>query len=181
MKLVELRPDTPEFEAVLRINAEAFPDNERLDLDAIIRKQPSNGKHFLGIMDDEGVLRGFFMIIMTEDCAYICYFAVDPACRGAGIGSKALALLFEYCGARQVVVDFEALDESAPNNEQRKRRRAFYLRNGFFPTGYFQYYMDCEFEIFSNFETYDRPAYERLIEGIKREVGNYLTPHYRKD
>lgn len=170
--------DTAQF---IRINDEAFPKNERVRVADMFAEQAGLDKHILGIYDDDGSFVGFFMLILTEDCAYVSYFAIDPALRCRGLGGRALKRMQEYCGTRQVVLDFEAPDESCPDNDMRLRRRAFYLRNGFYETGFYQYYMDCEFEIVSNRPEYDRAAYERLLDGIRRHFGNYVTPHYRKD
>jgi len=50
---------------------------------------------------------------------------------------------------KYLVVDFEMLDENAPNNEQRKRRKDFYLRNGFKETGRGLRYFGVDYEIMS--------------------------------
>ena len=166
MKLIRLKPDSPELATLCSINEEAFPPNERMNL-----------------TDDNGAVCGFFIIVLTDDCCYVAYFAVMAAYRGQGIGSQALKLLFEYCGNRQLIIDFEAIDEKAPNNEQRKRRRAFYLRNGFFPTGYFRHYMDCEFEVFSNWEIYNQQIFVKLLDSTRCAISDaeILAPPYRRD
>ena len=182
MKLIRLTPDSPELATLSRINEEAFPINERLNLLDIIKHESLIDRRFLGIINDEGKMCGFFMIILTDDCGYGAYFAIEASLRGHGIGTKALKLLIEYCGKRQLIIDFEALDENAPNNDQRKRRRNLYLRNGFFPTGYFRYYMDCEFEVFSSWKNYNQEAFMRLIDSTRCEVTDveFLAPPYRK-
>lgn len=183
MKLIRLTTDSPEFDAVYRISEEAFPANERINLYDAFRAESTIDKRLLGIIGDEGTLCGFFMIILTDECVYGSYFAIEASRRGHGIGTKALKLILEYCGKRQFIIDFEAIDENAPNNEQRKRRRDLYLRNGFFPTGYFRHYMDCEFEVFSSHKDFDLDAFNRLIDSTRCENldKDFLAAPYRKD
>ena len=79
------------------------------------------------------------------------------------------------------MVDFEAVDENAPNNDQRIRRRNFYLRNGFKETGYFQFYMNTEFEIFCTQTKFDRDEFDALISFIHSKSDSFDPHLYRKD
>lgn len=47
-----------------------------------------------------------------------------------------------------MVVDFEILDGHADNSEQRKKRRNFYLQNGYKETGLFVSFMGVDYEVF---------------------------------
>jgi len=63
-------------------------------------------------------------------------------------------------------VDLEMLDETAENREQRENRRAFYLRNGYQPTGHFLSYFGVDYKILRMDETFDFEMFRRLMEQL---------------
>ena len=63
-----------------------------------------------------------------------CGLAVEPALRDRGLGSAALEALQARYAPRPLVVDIEEPWEGAENFAQRQRRKAFYLRCGFYET-----------------------------------------------
>ena len=179
MRLVRLFPDSRDIPLVEKLNDEAFPDNERVKISDLFEFGRDGKMEILGIYDVE-LFCGFFVIRKTGGIAYIAYFAVCPENRSCGIGSKALSLLREHYPDRQIVVDFEACDESSENNSQRVRRRSFYLRNGFVPTGWFQFYMQTEFEIFCSSKDFNKKSLEEMNAEIHERVPEYDPHLYRK-
>ena len=177
-----LNPETdPERRAqISRLNLLSFPEEERLDLDSIF---PSSGKGEpdFWTIEEEGRFAGFFMVRRSGKIVYIAYFAVEPALRGRGIGSRALRRLTALYPDCQTVVDFEAPDSRCPNNGERVKRRNFYLRNGFFPTGWYQFYMQNEFEIASASPEFDKPAYDAFIAEMHARYPDFDPHPYRKD
>ena len=91
---------------------------------------------------------GFMAVRIYEEISYLFFLAIDPEHRSGGYDSRALKLLKEIYPWKQQVVDFEKLDNAAENNEQRKKRRSFYLRNGYKETGKFVSYFGVQYEIF---------------------------------
>ena len=180
IRLVKTLPGSPDLPLIRALNAEAFPLEERISVTYMMHGLRVPDQELLAIHAD-GRFAGFFSMILLGRCAYICYFAILPRLRSMGIGSAALRALAAHYPDHQVVVDFEAPDDAAPNNAIRLRRRAFYLRNGFHPTGYYQFYMETEFEIACTDPVYDRPGYEALVAAIHAEVPDFDPHHYRKD
>ena len=180
IRLKQMTPDGPDAGMLRELNDEAFPPEEHIDIDYLFNGLKRLNQEILGIYCD-GAFAGFFAMLVHGKCAYISYFAVRPDLRSRGIGGAALSRLREHYAGFQIVVDFEAPDDGAPNNAMRVRRRAFYLRNGFYATGYYQYYMDTEFEITCSQPDYDRAGYERLERALHAEVPDFDPHHYRKD
>ena len=114
---------------IVKLYEQSFPANERRPLDALL--QDSTGSSdFLAFYRGDTFI-GFACLLTWQDLSHILYFAIDAAQRGKGYGSEALALLRTLKPNHRILADLEADDPSAPNDEQRKKRRQFYLRNGY--------------------------------------------------
>ena len=109
----------------------AFPAEEQIPYDDLI--------HLLDAMDidytaycDGGMLVGFTMVLRLPKYNWGWYFAVRDELRGKGYGQEILsAVLEKYRDGHPFIIDIESpYQPDAPNPEQRKRRHAFYLRNG---------------------------------------------------
>lgn len=169
---------TAAFDDAERLNREAFPPQEYIPIDKMLLVAEDWGLDLLAYYDGED-FAGFIVVMTTCDTGYVFYFAVEPSLRSRGYGGKILSHIRRRYAEKQMVIDIEAPDESAPNNEQRLRRRAFYLRNGYHATGYYIFYMNTEFEIVCSRPLLDKPAYETLLKGIK--VHEFTPRLYRKD
>lgn len=111
------------------------------------------------------------VIFTLSDIKYgICLlFAVGVSYRSCGYGSEILSRLKELYPAYQIVLDIEAADESAPNLAQRIRRRDFYRRNGYVPTGHYIAYWGMTFEILCSGGDFDLAVYKELVSNIRVE------------
>ena len=58
------------------------------------------------------------------------YFAIAPESRGQNVGSTALKMLFERYKNKRFILEIENTEIESDNLEERKRRKAFYLKNG---------------------------------------------------
>lgn len=176
MELKLLAPDSPEIPQIRRINDVSFPDNERVPIDELFR---FGGIDVIGITNN-GETAGFLAMRRFADLAYIAYFAIAPEIRSQGIGTAALKALHGFYADCQIAVDIEAPDDKYPNNAQRLSRRGFYMRCGFIPTGWFQFYMDTEFEIFSSVPDFNKTAFEDMNAEIHAKAPEFDPHLYRK-
>ena len=113
----------------------AFPREERIpwkDLLRLVREMPLE---FAEYRDGEELL-GLTIVYPRPRLSWFWYFAVPEQRRGRGIGQRILAALLARYEGRSAVLDMEdPAQPGAPNPEQRRRRAAFYRRNGFRETG----------------------------------------------
>lgn len=81
---------------------------------------------------DNGVFVGFTMVLRLPQYNWGWYFAVRKELRGKGYGQEILtALLQKHREGNPFIIDIESPTQAdAPNGEQRRRRHAFYKRNG---------------------------------------------------
>lgn len=147
------------------INKEAFPINERLEMEEMLKFAKATNTDVLGIYDGENPI-GFSLITKNDRCGYIYYYAIDKGLRSKGYGSAALRELVRKYEDLQIVLDFEATDENAENNEQRIRRRKFYLGNGFYETGRYTLLSGERFEVVCSCRELDADGFMDLLKII---------------
>ena len=161
------------------INEEAFPECERNSLDDMYASDTAERIEILGIYDDNTIV-GFFIVRKYESIRYLAYFAISKDKCSAGIGSQALKLLIERYPGAQIVTEFETPDDDCDNNALRLRRRHFYLRNGFYETGWYSFYDDTEFNIACSESGFDKEGFERFTVYLSSIVPDHIPKLYRK-
>ncbi len=146
LKLIKLNSDNKDRKYFEQINNEAFPLSERMSFEEIFTFASHTNTDILGIYDDENPV-GFAVLLKNKECGYIYFIAIDSSKRGKGYGSATMRKMMELYPKLQLVLDFEVIDENAENNEQRIRRKNFYLRNGFRETGNYTMLRNDRFEV----------------------------------
>ena len=121
--------ETKNLAEIQRLYEDAFPKNERHPLRNLLTT-PNSPAETMALYDGE-LFCGFAVLLNGRDISHIIYFAIEESLRGKGYGSAALQVLHEYKTGRRIMVDIELESPSAPNNEQRRKRKQFYLRNGY--------------------------------------------------
>ena len=121
---------------ILDLYQKAFPESERKPFSLIERKAAMGSMEIL-VINEGGRRCGLAITAMGPDTDLVLldYFAISEEYRGMGIGTEAILLLKELYCDRQFFLEIEELDETAPNKEERIRRKQFYLRNGMLETG----------------------------------------------
>jgi len=114
------------FEPLIKLYEEAFPPNERRDVDKIKDLVFStNGLSINAIIDNE-VLCGLMIYWKFKDFYYLEHFAIFPEMRNRKIGERTLGLIKDIAKGETIVLEAEPAD-----NELAMRRIEFYKRNGF--------------------------------------------------
>ena len=173
--LKRIEKDSEYKEELERINTEAIPECERNSLDDLM----DTGAEVQGIFLDNAPV-GYFVLRKYKMILYLAYFAVRRERRSEGIGSRALKKLAEEKKDHLIVVEFEA-PPGSETNHMAERRRAFYLRNGFYETGWFTFYDETEFEIACTSTSFDINAFNEFTEYLSTLVSDHIPHAYRKD
>ena len=155
--------------ALRRLYETAFPVGEQIPYDDLI--------HLLDVMDidytayyDDPMFVGLMMVLRLPRYNWAWYFAVQEELRGHGYGQAIFsAVLDKYRGKRPFIMDIESPNQpDAPNPEQRKRRHAFYLRNGLRDTGTCRSYNGITFTILSSSdEPFTLQDYEDIVAALR--------------
>ena len=162
------------WQQVNSLAREAFPPEEYLAPESLVEMSRADNFDFFALTDDDAFI-GFMVVQTHKDLAYLFFLAVDPSCRAKGYGSRAIETLRALYPGKKQVVDFEMPDSAAPNNEQRMRRRQFYLRNGYRETGLFLSYLGVDYEVFCMGGEFEPQAFKDMMKEIRVES---FAPEY---
>lgn len=142
---------------IKKLYRKAFPPIERRPF-YMLKQQDK-----LLVLDD-GEFSGFFSLASCDDIIYVEYYAVSKERRGMRYGSKGLEELKKRYPDRRIFLEIERLDAGARNALQRKRRKAFYLRNGFENSGIFVNVKGCDYEILCLNGKITYEEYQKVVE-----------------
>ena len=147
----------------------AFPVEEQIPYDDLIQLLDAMDIDYTTYYDGE-LLIGLTMVLRLPRYNWGWYFAVREDLRGKGYGQEILtAVLDKYRGQRPFIMDIESpLQADAPNPEQRKRRHAFYLRNGMKDTGTSRTWEGLTFTILTNSEEpFTQQDYDDIVAALR--------------
>ena len=169
MKTVQINSKNADNKELRKIYQTSFPVKEQIPYSDLM--------HLLDVMDidymayyDHDMLVGLTMVLRLPRYNWGWYFAVREDLRGHGYGQEILAaLLKKYHTQHPFIIDIESpLQPDAPNPEQRKRRHAFYLRNGLKDTGTSRTYEGITYTIMTNSdEPFTQQDYDGIIAALR--------------
>lgn len=151
----------PQYREVIDLYRRAFPPEERLPLWHMRLMALRRDVGFRAWLDD-GALVGLTYTVDSPATVWLFYLAVNDSVRSRGYGSRILNGVRRHAAGRTVVLEFEPLDDGAPNLEQRRRRLAFYERGGFALTGYRIHEGDQSYSVMAD-GVFDPGAFRRLV------------------
>ena len=120
---------------VKQIYFESFPKSERMPFPMMVAMSKLWNTQFLSFYDND-VLCGFVYFATNRKLVFVMFFAVDEKLRSKGYGSAILQEIHNRYPNKKIVISIEPCEIGVPDLEIRKRRKAFYLRNGYKETGY---------------------------------------------
>lgn len=153
------------FWTIRKLYLTAFPPIERFPFFYLYRKSISQEIDFF-VLYDESKLIGLLYITKNGDTSIVFYFAILENMRNNQYGSRALEWLQTHSKTKNITLLLEWQDPTADNYEIRKRRKAFYLRNGFKETGFIHNSLDktAHYEIISTTGTFNQSEYLKAVE-----------------
>lgn len=133
---------------VRKLYRNAFPRAERKPY-SVIKKMQKEGRGDFWIYEDKGRFLGFATTINGKNAVLVDYLAVNTNTRGSGVGSAILQDLRRHYGDDKLFLEIETITPLADNNEQRERRKAFYLKNGMQEVGVTANIFETDMELLS--------------------------------
>ena len=148
----------------------AFPVNEQIPMPFLLWKAKKAFVDFLAFYD-EGQFVGFIYLITNNDLTLVLFVAVNSKIQSKGYGGKIMNHVKILYPNNRIILNIEALDECAGNNEQRIKRRAFYIKNGYNSSGIIVADKVATFETLITNGTCKIEEYQALV---KRFMGSVL-------
>lgn len=159
--------DAKLWEKIEEIYLTSFPECERKPFELIKGKMGTDAVDILAFTESEQIA-GLAITMKYRDMVLLDYFAVEAAQRGKGCGSAAIRLLQDQFADKKFYLEIERLKGHTANIAQRKKRKAFYLRNGMHETGMYTRVLGVEYEILSYHES---PTYEEYVSVYEHAYG----------
>ena len=120
---------------IKRIYFEAFPKNERMPFFFFFLMSKLWNTQFWGFYDGDTPC-GFAYFAVNRKLLFLMFLAVDESLRGEGYGSAILKEIRNRYPEKKLIVSIEPCEDTSPDTEIRKRRKAFYGRNGYGETDF---------------------------------------------
>lgn len=117
------------FDEIFAIMKASFPRDE-MRKEEEQRALFGESEYAVFAVRENGAAIGFIAVWDFPEMLYIEHFAVNPALRGGGLGTKMLGELISAC--KKPI----CLEAEPPESDMAKRRIGFYERNGFFLNDY---------------------------------------------
>ena len=179
MHIFQLNP-TDVNEDVRRLYEMAFPKEElipwkdlmwlmkTMSLDFIVYYENRDTSAEESSVASSSRLLGLTIVYPRPQFNWFWYFAVPEKFRGRGIGQRILTQLLERYKDESFILDMESPEQVCENSEQRKRRHAFYLRNGFRDTGVGKSFKGIDYTIMMYGEgTFMQRDYDLIIDELR--------------
>lgn len=179
LRLKKMSKDSPDKQVLESINDTSFSEEQTTSIDELFASDKGE-LDILGIYH-ANTLVGFFSVRRYRSIAYLGYFAIAQEHRCKGYGSRAINLLKDYYGDKQIVIEIESVHEECANMNDRIRRRNFYLRNGMISTEWYLYYDDVELEVLCSDKEFKKEEFEEITEQIHLLYYDFVPEMYRKD
>jgi len=125
-----IKNDKETFAHVKDLYYSAFPRQEQVNLSFLINQTKKDTVNF-NVFYDEDVFVGLTYDISFKDTTYLWYLATRADLRSKGYGSQIMQYLREAYSSNRIVLNLDVQDESAADSEIRKKRKEFYIKNGY--------------------------------------------------
>ena len=127
--------DFKDFRNLQELYKSSFPKVEQTPMWFLLLRARKDFIDFFAYYNN-GDFVGFTYLIHNNDLIFVLYIAVCRNNRSRGYGSQIINHIKETFSNSRVVLFIEAEDERAKNNEQRKKRKSFYLKNDYISSGF---------------------------------------------
>ena len=157
-----------EVQTIKQMYETAFPEDEQIPWDDLMRLIGEMPLDFTAYYDGEAFI-GFTIVYPRKSFNWFWYFAVREELRGKGYGQRILSQLLDNYEDQPFVLDMESTTQVCDNLEERRKRQAFYLRNGFRDTNVYRTYNDITMTIMMRGEgTFTMQDWDDLIHELQK-------------
>lgn len=174
LEVKPITPELPEIQEIKGLYARSFPENERIDFEKMIN-DTGEARDMLAFYDG-GAFVGFACLLNSNGISHIIYLAIEEKLRSRGYGTQALITIHRFKAGHRIMVDIERQRNDCDNNEQRLRRKEFYLRNGYSETEIKYRWRDEDYEILVYGGDLPEQDYKMFWKGLHRHSAHRTNP-----
>jgi len=157
-----------EVQKIKQLYETAFPEDEQIPWEDLMRLVGEMPLDFTAYYDGEAFI-GFTIVYPRKSFNWFWYFAVREELRGKGYGQRILSQLLDNYEDQPFVLDMESTTQVCDNLEERRKRQAFYLRNGFRDTNVYRTYNDITITIMMRGEgTFTMQDWDDIIHELQQ-------------
>ena len=157
-----------EVQKIKQLYETAFPEDEQIPWEDLMRLVGEMPLDFTAYYDGEAFI-GFTIVYPRKSFNWFWYFAVREELRGKGYGQRILSQLLDNYEDQPFVLDMESTTQVCDNLEERGKRQAFYLRNGFRDTNVYRTYNDITITIMMRGEgTFTMQDWDDIIHELQQ-------------
>lgn len=126
--------NSEDFEAIKELFLTSFPEAERAPMGFLLWRAKREYIDFLAFYDED-TLVGFIYLVTRGSLTFVLHIAINSKIQSKGYGTQILNYVSEKYVGNRIILNIEELDENADNNDQRIKRRNFYIKNGYKASG----------------------------------------------
>lgn len=175
--MMKIRPledyDEENLKALLE---EAFPIDEILPLEYYLAYRLNEGVMVYSF-EERGRFIGFMQVVSNDDIVYLSYLAFFKSYQCKGYGSQAISYLKSLYPNSPIAVDREVIIPNGEDEQERRRRASFYIKNGFADVPCFQLQLGVVYQTMA-YNGFSFLALKDLIEGISHKEDKTYWAYY---
>jgi len=126
----QIKHDKQGFNDIKNLYSTAFPRQEQAPLAFIINQTKKDTVRFDAYYDGD-VFVGLTYCISFQDMTYLWYLATRSDLHSKGYGTQIMQHLGKIYPNNRIVLNLDVQDENASDSDIRKRRKEFYIKNGY--------------------------------------------------
>lgn len=165
---------------VMKLYNEAFPKEEKIPIWLLKLLARKNKAKFYGIYDNKKFV-GLVYNIYYKDIVFIFYLAIDKELRGQGYGGKVLGFIKQKYSGHRIILSIEPVDKNSNNYEQRRKRKEFYIKNGFKDMNYTIKERSILYDMMYYSESNKKVDAQEFKEMMKGYLGKIVYPLFYKN
>ena len=135
IKFIPLTQDDVNYSNVIDLYKEAFTTVRRVP-SWLLRYKMRKGKPGFSVLYEHDTWIGLLYVTEHKDIVFVHFFAIAQCSRSLGYGSKVIDAMKAKYVDKRIVLNIEELEEKQKNYQQRIKRKALYVKNGFSTSGY---------------------------------------------
>ena len=150
-----------DLKEIRRLYDVSFPDDERIPFQRLLNSMDK--ERILDAYYEDEQLIGLSFVFLSNDLVYLSYICVEEDVRDRGYGAMILQSIQSEYSDYRIVLDIEEVSEHFDNYEERRKRRDFYIRNGFTSANVYYHIYNVDYELLQYNGTVTKEDWHALI------------------